>query len=64
MTSAEVSSQQSGMGGEDGGHVQFSHAAQDQANASEPFVKVTNHIFGLVAKLLQKLIGQTQFGHN
>ena len=43
IAGTEVSPQQSGVGGEDGGHLELAQPAEEEADACQPLVEVGDH---------------------
>lgn len=55
LASAQISTKQSGVCGEESRHLETSHATQNKANACHPLVEMGDDILWLTAKLIQKL---------
>ena len=55
VAGAQIATEQSGMSGENGGHVKVSQATQYETDAGEPLVKMSHHILGFGAELMQEL---------
>lgn len=49
ISSTQISSQQSGVGGEDGGNGQLPLSGQNQAQASQPLMEMSHNVWGVLA---------------
>lgn len=49
ISSTQISSQQSGVGGEDGGNRQLPLSRQNQAQASQPLMEMSHNVWGVLA---------------
>lgn len=55
MAGAQVAAEQGGVRGKYGRDVEATRPRQDETDAGHPFVKVRDHVLGLVAQLVKKL---------